>query len=152
MIFHSKFDINVITFFPFWWNKELFFCPELFFDIKDPCFTVCHLPVSQGHDKRLWVAFALLSTNCLLELVGEVQPHMVPGHGIQLSCRSVWHHPHTNDWRCEMCPDWYWVTRPSKCFDPKSVPAQVSVSSGTEGVENPENHNELIWKQKNGSC
>lgn len=160
MIFHSKFNVNVITFFPFW-CKELFFCPLFVFFLfvfwrsKTPASPYVTCLSVKVMIKGLQVASALLSRNCLLGLVGEVQPHPVPEHGVQLSCRLPRCYPRIDDLRCEMCSEWYWVTCPSRCFDLKSVPTQVSQfllgQKGWRIPSGPGNPNELIWKQKNGS-
>lgn len=70
MLFHPKFNSNIIAFFQFW-HKECFFCPNFFY-ITNFCLTVCHMAVGQGHDKELRRAFGLLSRNCLLGFMGGV--------------------------------------------------------------------------------
>lgn len=136
MLFHPKFNSNIIAFFPFW-HKECFFCPNFFY-ITNSCLTVCHMAVGQGHDKELRRAFGLLSRNCLLGFMGGSPA----AHGRRTWCTAqlpvsvaLSTHRRLDMWNMP----WMILGHLSKqVLWPQVCPSSgITVSSGAEGVANP---------------
>lgn len=140
LIFYSKFNINLFTFFSFF-CKKLKCCAS-----KDPWLTLLHMPVTQGHDKKGTSGICFLvwkpppgccgrgpATSPRIWCGTRVHVSMVPPiHNGSETCRVLCH----------------WVACSNRCTDlARAVPAQVllfllevgcriSAGSGT--------HNELI--------